>query len=74
MERRKALIMGASGLIGSLTIRHLGDKYASTPCQTTSSFLHSTEHTKKALGWKPTGSADIYPWEGRNIALPSIIP
>jgi hypothetical protein len=22
----------------------------------------STEHTKQVLGWKPTGSADIYPW------------
>lgn len=31
----------------------------------------STEHTKKALGWKPTGSSDIYPWEGRIIARPS---
>jgi hypothetical protein len=28
MERPKVLITGASGLTGSLTIRHLGDKYA----------------------------------------------
>jgi nucleoside-diphosphate-sugar epimerase len=27
MERRKVLVTGASGLIGSLTLKHLGDKY-----------------------------------------------
>jgi nucleoside-diphosphate-sugar epimerase len=27
MTRRKVLITGASGLIGGLTIEHLGDKY-----------------------------------------------